>query len=103
MGEVYVVADSDTILGFRLAGVKNTFEADDKNAESVVNELLKKQPIGVLIITQQIKKMLSEKTIKTIELSSKPVVIEIPGKRDIGLPSQSINSMVKKAIGISLK
>ena len=59
MGEVYVVADSDTILGFRLAGVKNTFEADDKNAESVVNELLKKQPIGVLIITQQIKKMLS--------------------------------------------
>jgi V/A-type H+-transporting ATPase subunit F len=101
--KIIVLGDEDTVLGFRLAGVKEASVVTEKDADEKLQTAIANSQAGIIIATQEIMRALSPKTRKQLATLSKPVVIEIPGKRDQSEPGQSINEMVKKAIGVELK
>lgn len=103
MSKIIVLGDADTVLGFRLAGVVDTKVVQDSTADDAVGEALANPEAGILVITQETLAALSHKTKKLLAVTAKPVVIEIPGKRSVEVPGQSISDLVKKAIGIELK
>lgn len=103
MEKIMVIGDADTVTGFRLAGVIESKVADAAQADAAVTDAIARPDVGIVIITQDMLAALSHKTVKQLETLAKPVVIEVPGKRDASGATESISEQVKKAIGIELK
>ncbi|MBI3588697.1 hypothetical protein HY995_00610 [Candidatus Micrarchaeota archaeon] len=104
MDKIIFVGDSDSALGFRLAGVAEAHSVStSEEAEQAVQSVLRRNDVGIMVLTQEAMRTLSPKTRRLIRDVAKPVVIEVPGKRDTSSQSESLAAMVKKAIGVELK
>ncbi|MCX8190534.1 MAG: V-type ATP synthase subunit F [Candidatus Diapherotrites archaeon] len=98
--KVAVLGDEKTVIGFKLAGLKKTFVADEneigllKQFHSIVSE----QDTGLVIIDSSCNKILKE-ILLFIEQNRKPVIIQIPSwKHEQG--SQIFDLVVRWASGI---
>ena len=96
--DIAVIADEDTLLGFKLAGVKN----GEVFSEEKVNELVEKfKEAKILIITEKVAKFLREK--KLMEKITS-VIAEIPDKSgSTGHAFKEISKLFESAIGVQLK
>ena len=105
MGKISVIGDVDTISGFRLAGVKNSYAVKDaKEAEKYLLELSKNPEIVVVVLTERLAKELSPVIEKITELSEYPLILTIPDKK--GPIEQGVDPMVqliKRTIGVEVK
>ncbi|MBI5226848.1 V-type ATP synthase subunit F [Candidatus Micrarchaeota archaeon] len=102
---IAVVGDSETVLGFRLAGIQKAFTtnaaADDVDA--VLETALFTPQVGILIVSQDAMEKASAKMRKTTEESTKPVVVVIPGKNTKSAKgSSNLAQLVKRAIGVDI-
>lgn len=100
--EVAVIGPPESVLGFKLAGVR-VFECGSENANEVMSEVLSNESVGLLIVPNDVAGLLNQKTMKIVENSSKPVVVFIPGKDGKSESSADLSSLIKRAIGIELK
>ncbi len=99
---IAVVGDSETVLGFRLAGIQKTFEAND-DADAVITAALSAEGIGILIVSQDVFETASAKVRKSADDSTKPVVVVIPGKKTRNAQgSANLAQLVKRAIGVDI-
>lgn len=102
MDHIAVLADSETLLGFRLAGIRNAMLAGS-DADASLAKALDAQGIGILVVTQDVVNRASAKARKRLEASTKPVIVVIPGKgQKAAAGSQSLALLVKKAMGVDL-
>jgi len=103
--KISVVGDLTTITGFRLAGVKDTYEIDEPGrAVSTLKELLKDENIGLIIISEKIADEIREDIEMLTEGRFTPIVVEIPDKRGpIEKKVDPIKELVKKAVGVEIK
>jgi V/A-type H+-transporting ATPase subunit F len=92
---IAVVGNRDFILGFKLAGIRNTFIED--NVEDKVNKLLSEKEFSILILHDNDYKKISLSLKKKIHDSMKPVVISV-GK----LEEDDLRDKIKRVIGIDL-
>ena len=92
---IAVVGNRDFILGFKLAGIRNTFIED--NVEDKVNTLLLEKEFSILILHDNDYKKISLSLKKKIHDSMKPVVISV-GK----LEEDDLRDKIKRVIGIDL-
>ncbi len=100
---IAVVGDSETLLGFRLAGVQTTFETNGDDADAVLLQALQAPNVGILIVSQDVFEAATQKTRKTAEDSTKPVVVVIPGKKTkTAQGSANLAQLVKRAIGVDI-
>ncbi|MFH1779778.1 MAG: V-type ATP synthase subunit F [Candidatus Micrarchaeota archaeon] len=102
MVEIAVVGPAESILGFKLAGVK-AFPCSSDDANDAVMKLLSDSSIGLLIVPNDVAKNLTVKTMNLIESISQPVVVFIPGKDGVTEKSSDLGLLVKRAIGVELK
>lgn len=100
--EIAVFGDSETILGFKLAGVTKAIECKPvERADELFNSLLKDEGVGLVLAQDDLMPLLSTKTRKQLEALSKPIVLTIPSKKsEAGV--ESLARLVKKAIGVEL-
>jgi V/A-type H+-transporting ATPase subunit F len=102
--KIAIVADEDTVVGFKLAGVsQGIIVKNPLEAEKNIRELSEREDIGLIITTEQIggkiRKLISGMTKKGI-----PIIIEIPDKNGpIKVEEDPIRELVKKAVGIDIK
>lgn len=101
--EIAAVGFPETLVGFKLAGIRITAECYKENADAKLNALMDSNEVGLIILDEDLIPFLVLKTRKRIEASTKPIVISIPGKSGKAQAGgESINAMVKRAIGIDL-
>ncbi|NUN11503.1 V-type ATP synthase subunit F [Candidatus Micrarchaeota archaeon] len=100
--KVAVVGPIESVLGFKLAGV-HSFECVEENADEVVATALGDESVGLLIVPGDLSAWLSQKSLKSLENSSKPVVVFVPGKDGRSEKSSDLAVLIKRAIGIELK
>lgn len=105
MGDkIVVVGDEDLCMGFGLAGVVKTFETQDSVfAEQTLLNLFEKDDIGLVIVYDYLVRGFSAKTKSRIQTLTKPVVLTVPGKRGPDEKGESLQAMIKKAIGVEIK
>jgi V/A-type H+-transporting ATPase subunit F len=102
LGEpIVVLGDSDTVLGFRLAGVLGLV-CDEVDCEEKFLQSVSKEETQLVILQEELSKNFSFKTKRLVESLSKPVVISVSGK-GASKGSNSLNALIKRAIGIELK
>lgn len=94
--EIAVLGNEDFVLGFRLAGVKRIFLAEEGDFEERVLEILEDSAIGVLAIKSSSLENLSATVRRKALDSISPVVVPIGGEEG------DLREKVKRAIGVDL-
>ena len=103
--KIAAIADPDTVIGLKLAGVKDSYPVETADeAEQALRKVTQDQNVGLIIFTEK----LADKIRKTIaEFTSQrtvPVVVEIPDKRGIEAGRRDpLMDMIRRAVGIELK
>jgi V/A-type H+/Na+-transporting ATPase subunit F len=85
------------VLGFELAGIRNTIIAEN-DPEKQLRELMKSDEIGIVIIDEDTTNRLDSYLRKEIEDSVKPVFIMLSDKAE----DESLRRMIRKSIGVDL-
>jgi V/A-type H+-transporting ATPase subunit F len=95
MAGIAIVGSNDFILGFKLAGIRNTYV--EENIEEKIQALLNEKEISILVIHDDEYKKLSPPMKKKLNDNMKPIVISV-GK----LEEEDIRDKIKRVIGIDL-
>jgi len=97
--EIAVIGNSEFILGFRLAGIKKTYAAenDEKLSECITGVLADGQ-VGILVLNSSDMERLPRRLRATLENSVKPTVIALGGEEG-GL---SMREKIKRSVGVDL-
>ena len=96
--EIAVVGNSDFVLGFRLAGIRKTFDVTSSDIESRIQDILNDKTVGILVIHNDDIKKLSLQMQKTLDDSVEPTVVSIGGKGE----STNLRDKIKQAVGVDL-
>jgi len=96
--EIAVVGNSDFAIGFRLAGIKKTFDATSSDIESKIESVLKDKNVAILIVHDDDLRMLSPHIRQILDDSVEPTVIAIGGKGE----STNLRDKIKQAVGVDL-
>ncbi len=96
--EIAVIGNSDFVLGFRLAGIRKTYDATPDNIESRIQGILNDRTVGILVIHNDDIGKLSSQMQKILDDSVEPTVITIGGKGE----STNIREKIKQAVGVDL-
>ena len=97
MAKTAVLGSNEFIVGFQLAGIKDTIEASS-NPLNDVSKLKGKKEHGVVIIDEKIMENLDKHDREDIEDSVDPVFIPVSTKSE----QDSLKRLIKKSIGVDL-
>ena len=100
---IAVIADPDTVTGFKLGGIKSGYPVEDMNEAKTRLEELFKQDFSIIITTERIGDELRETIDKLTRTSTLPMIIEVPDKTG---PSERatdpIGELIKRVIGVEM-
>jgi V/A-type H+-transporting ATPase subunit F len=96
--DIAIIGKSDFIVGFRLAGIRKTFDVnDDKELDERIRQCLDDKNIGIIVLHAGDLKKLSTGMQRTVDESVEPTFIAIGGTEESGLREK-----IRRAIGVDL-
>ena len=96
--EIAVVGNSDFAIGFRLAGIRKTYDVTSSDIESKIQSVLSDKNVAILIVHNDDLRMLSPHIRQILDDSVEPTVIAIGGKGE----STNLRDKIKQAVGVDL-
>jgi len=96
--EIAVVGNSDFAIGFRLAGIRKTYDVTSSDIESTIQSVLSDKNVAILIVHNDDLRMLSPHIRQILDDSVEPTVIAIGGKGE----STNLRDKIKQAVGVDL-
>ncbi len=103
--KIVVIGDSTTVTGFRLAGVKKGYVAEEvEDAKKVLNEVARDSEVSLIILTERLAQELRKEISYLTESRVTPLIVEIPDKfGPIEGKVDPIKELVRKAVGVEIK
>ncbi|MFH1255809.1 MAG: V-type ATP synthase subunit F [Candidatus Diapherotrites archaeon] len=103
-GAVAVIGDEAMCTGFKMAGIEKCFELEGAQAENKLREFVEGKNANIVIVDEKILFDADWRLRKRIEISARPVVVAIPGKRGPVKEKEaaSLRELVKRALGFDL-
>jgi V/A-type H+-transporting ATPase subunit F len=96
--EIAVIGRSDFVVGFRLAGIRKTFDVRDaKELEHRIRQCMDDRNLGVIVLHADDVKRMSPAMQKAVDESIEPTFIAIGGTEESGLRDK-----IRRAIGVDL-
>tara|TARA_Y100000310_G_scaffold298275_1_gene332091 strand:+ start:20 stop:313 length:294 start_codon:yes stop_codon:yes gene_type:complete len=94
--EIGILADQDTLIGFRVAGVTRSVLF---NAETLRDDLKQLDDVAILLVTEKVAE-----EIRKLDVTVAPVLVDLPDKEgSTGQALQEIARLYEEAIGVQLK
>lgn len=98
---IAVVADSDTITGFRLGGIKEVYTVESSEEAPKIIKNLTLEGYSIIITTEKIGDEIRNFIDKITKNRTLPIIVEVPDKTGpIKRAADPIQELVKRAIGI---
>ena len=97
MVKIAVVGGSEFIVGFQLAGVKDTIEVTGNYFNELKN-MKSRKDIGIVVVEEEIMESIEPYQRLDIEASVEPVFIPVSTR----VEQDSLKRLIKKSIGIDL-
>ncbi|MAG15736.1 V-type ATP synthase subunit F [Candidatus Woesearchaeota archaeon] len=94
--EIAVIGKEDFCLGFRLAGIKKIFETD--KPQEAISKIRQDTEIGIVILDENLFKLLETEEKETLENSLKPIYITLSKEAS----EDSLKKMIRKSIGVEV-
>jgi len=100
---IIVVGDRDMVNGFQLAGIKDTYEAEDTwRVKEILNDVKDMSDVAVVIISRRIAHEIRDYINEwKKEKSIYPIILEIPDKKEVEV-EDPMRDLVRRAIGIDI-
>ncbi|MEK6808836.1 MAG: V-type ATP synthase subunit F [Nanoarchaeota archaeon] len=96
MQKIAIAGSEDFVLGFKLAGIRDTYELNS-NPMITLRKLLESE-FGIVVVEERFLELLKSEDRVDIEDNVKPVFISLSTKES----QESLMRMIKKSIGIEL-
>ena len=97
--EIAVIGNSEFILGFRLAGIRKTYAAEnDEKRNEYITSVLHDGQVGILVLNSSDMEKIPRRLRTTLENSVRPAVIAI-GAEEGGL---TMRERIKRSVGVDL-
>ncbi|MBI2134744.1 V-type ATP synthase subunit F [Candidatus Woesearchaeota archaeon] len=97
MVNVAVLGSNEFVVGFQLAGIRETIEVSSEPLKDI-GQLRKRKDIGIVVIDEKIMEALEQHQREEIEDSVDPVFIPVSTKAE----QDSLKRLIKKSIGVDL-
>jgi vacuolar-type H+-ATPase subunit F/Vma7 len=100
--EYFVIADEDTVLGFRYAGVEGRAVRTPEEARAALAEHLARRRAGVLILTDRVAEAMADEVDRLRFETRTPLVVQIPGPEGPSRSRPVLMNLIREAMGIKL-
>jgi|TARA_B100001964_G_C14247860_1_gene608390 V/A-type H+-transporting ATPase subunit F len=97
MVKMSVLGSNEFVVGFQLAGIKDTIEVSS-NPMNDINKLKSQKEAGVVVVEERILKGMDKHQRLEVEDSVDPVFIPVSTK----IEQDSLKRLIKKSIGVDL-
>lgn len=100
---MYLISDNvDTAVGMRLAGIDGVVVHTTDEVNAALEKALAMEEVAVLLITERLVSLCSER-IDDIKLNNTtPLIVEIPDRHGNSRTKDSITRYVREAIGVKI-
>ena len=100
--KVLVIGHPNAVLGFSLAGVHGQAVSTPDEVNQALDTALAAKDIGIILITQDVARLIQAR-VEDLKLHSTiPLVVEIPSPEGVSPDELSLSEVVLRAIGIKL-
>lgn len=100
--KIHVIGHPQAALGFSLAGVDGQSVTSAAEAGRALEAALASKDTGIILVTQDVAKMMQARVDELKLRSTIPLVVEIPSPAGVPADEPSLSEVVLKAIGIKL-
>ncbi len=100
VGNIAVIGERELVLGFRLVGVENSFIAEKEKGVEMLQGMMQEKKFSLIMVSESIKPYMDQRTLRSIDVSTDPVVvfIPLPGGQDL----ESVNDLAKRILGVEI-
>ncbi|MEA1944787.1 MAG: V-type ATP synthase subunit F [Euryarchaeota archaeon] len=95
--ELAIIGRGDFTLGFKLAGIRKTYEVTDATIEPTVHKVLEDPDVGILVMHNDDVPLLPQALRSALDESVEPTVVMVGGSETIQLREK-----IKRAVGVDL-
>ncbi len=99
MPDIVVLGKPDFIIGFELAGIKDTIVADNNDMKTKLSEALKNRDIGILVMHKADVEALPQRLQDNFDSSVRPVTVMVSEETT---SDDRLRKQIKKAIGVDV-
>jgi V/A-type H+/Na+-transporting ATPase subunit F len=100
--DYFVIADEDTVNGFRYAGVEGRVVNTPEEALEALTERVESGGGGIVIITDEIARTIEDEVNELRFGSSGPLIVQIPGPSGPAENRPDLAGMIREAMGVRL-
>jgi V/A-type H+-transporting ATPase subunit F len=98
----YVIADENTVTGFRLVGIEGEAVETAEEAREALAKAFESGDTGIILITERLASSVRTEMEAYVFGRSFPLIIEIPDRRGILEDRVSIRQLVNSAVGVKV-
>ena len=98
----YVIGDRQTVLGFRLVGIRGKVADGREDALEALRGAVDDKDTGIVLVTEDIAGKIRDEIEARLYGIGFPLVLEIPGGSGPAEDRPEIGEIVRKAVGISI-
>lgn len=98
----FVIADHDTVLGFRHAGVQGQAVHSADQARSALAQQVAERKAAIIILTDDIAHVIADEVNRLRFESSTPLVVQIPGPQGPDPKRPDLEALIREAMGVML-
>jgi vacuolar-type H+-ATPase subunit F/Vma7 len=100
--KVLVIGHQEAVLGFSLVGVEGQVASSAAEVNQALDGAFSMTGIGIILVTQDVAKLIIPRMDLLKLRSTIPLVIEIPGPKGPPPGEPSLSEIVLRAIGIKI-
>jgi V/A-type H+-transporting ATPase subunit F len=98
--QYFVIADEDTVLGFRFAGVRGRAVTSAAEARAALAEQVEAGDVGVIILTDEVAQTIEDEVNRMRFESTMPLVVQIPGPTGPAENRPDLTALIREAMGV---
>jgi V/A-type H+-transporting ATPase subunit F len=102
--KIAVLGERELVMGYRLLGIDDTYTMSTDYAEvtKTLQRLMSSKEFALIIVSDSVRKALSEGFRESVETSIEPLVLFLPAFEG-NVEEESISSLAKRVLGISIQ
>ncbi len=98
----YVIADENTVTGFRLVGLDGEVVETADEAREALTKAFESEETGIILITERVASSIRAEMEAFVFGYSFPLIIEIPDRQGVLADRVSIRQLVNSAVGVKV-
>lgn len=97
--DIVTVGDENFVLGFEIAGIKNSYRTDANNVNDVFENLLSSVEIGIAITDKKTFDLIDDRIKEKVMTSVRPTFVILSFDVEA---EENLRMMIKRSLGVDL-